>query len=182
MLKGEKVVLRSISRADLPRLCDFNNNVEVELAGGGEPPVPQSLERLEAEFDQDASQGGRDGSRFAIEADGELIGQCGLRNFDQAAHTCELGITIGDPNYWGRGYGRDAVKLLLDYAFRLRNIRKVWLRVDGSNERAYRAYRACGFVEEARQRDQVWNAGAYTDLVYMGVFSHEWQKKDAKSR
>src|SRR5712692_4136159 len=147
MLVGDKVTLRGIRREDLPRLCQFNNDVAVELAGGGDPPIPQALERLQAEFDRDASNGGRDGARFAIEADGKFIGQCGLFNFDQMAATCELGITIGDRDYWGRGYGREAIRLLLDYAFRLRNFRKVWLRTQANNERAIRAYQACGFVE-----------------------------------
>lgn len=177
MLKGEKVTLRALTRDDLPRLCEFNNDIAVELAGGGDPPMPQSLSRLQAEFDQKVSSGGRDGSDFAIEADGKLIGICGLFNFDMTAHTCELGITIGDKDYWGRGYGREAVFLLLEYAFLLRNFHKVWLRVHGSNKRAQRAYRACGLVEEGRLRSHVWSNGAYDDLVYMGVLREEWKAK-----
>jgi RimJ/RimL family protein N-acetyltransferase len=174
MLIGDKVTLRGIRREDLPRIWEFNNDLEVELAGGGDPPSPQSLERLLADFDQNASHGGRDGASFAIEADGKVIGQCGLSRFDLTAGTCELGIIIGDKDYWGRGYGRQAVNLLVDYAFRLRNFRKVWLWVHGNNERAYRAYRACGFVEEGRLREHVYSNGRYVDAVYMGVLRHEW--------
>jgi RimJ/RimL family protein N-acetyltransferase len=88
-----------------------------------------------------------------------------------------LGITIGDKNYWGQGYGREAVSLLLGYAFRLRNMRRVYLSVNGTNERAIRAYRACGFVEEGRLRQHVWSNGQYIDLVYMGALREEWEKK-----
>jgi RimJ/RimL family protein N-acetyltransferase len=173
MLKGSRVILRSMTRADLARLCEFNNDVEVELAGGGDPPMPQSLARLEAEFDQDLGRGGRDGG-FAIEVDGKFIGQCALFNFNDTAHNCELGITIGDKAYWGKGYGREAIALLLDYAFRLRNFHKVFLRVHGKNERAIHAYRACGFIEEGRLRAHVWSNGSYDDLVHMGVLRDEW--------
>jgi RimJ/RimL family protein N-acetyltransferase len=176
MLTGEKVTLRSIAREDLGRLCEFNNDLDVELAGGGDPPIPQSLARLQAEFDQDAAKGGRDGARFVIVADRHVIGQCGLSDFDAFNRTCELGITIGDKAYWGRGYGRDTVRVLLDYAFRLRNMRKVWLRVWGNNERAIRSYLACGFVEEGRLRSHVWSAGEYVDLVHMGVLRDEWDE------
>ena len=162
-------------RDDLPRLCEFNNSLEVELAGGGDPPIPQSLERLQAEFDSNISQGGRDGASFAIEADGLFIGQCALFNFNDTSHTCELGIAIGDLAYQGKGYGREAIRLLLDYAFRLRNVRKVYLTVLGENERAIRAYRACGFAEEARWRQHVWSNGRYIDLVGMGILRDEWQ-------
>jgi RimJ/RimL family protein N-acetyltransferase len=174
MLQGEKVLLRALMREDLPRICQFNNDLAVELAGGGDPPMPQSLTRLQAEFDQQAARGGRDGATFAIEADGLLIGQCGLTNFNETDRICELGITIGDREYWGRGYGRDAVRVLVDYAFRYRNMRKVWLRVWGHNERGIRSYRACGFVEEGRLREHVWSAGRYVDLVYMGILRREW--------
>jgi len=173
MLRGEKVTLRAIEREDLTLLWRWNNDLEVELAGGGDPPIPQSLARLQGEFDREAAKGGRDGATFAIEADGTLIGQCGLRDFSATDRTCELGITIGDRNYWSRGYGRDAVRLLLDYAFRLRNMRKVFLRVWGNNERALRCYLACGFVEEGRLRQHVWSAGKYVDLVLMGVLHDE---------
>nr|MCU0495110.1 GNAT family N-acetyltransferase [Chloroflexaceae bacterium] len=124
MLRGNHVTLRAISRADLPRLWQFNNDLEVELAGGGDPPIPQSLERLQADFEREAGQGGRNGANFVIETDGVVIGQCGLFNIDETGRTCELGIGIGDKAYWGRGYGRDALQLLLDYAFRLRNMRR----------------------------------------------------------
>jgi RimJ/RimL family protein N-acetyltransferase len=169
MLQGSRVLLRAVRREDLDALCRYNNDLEVELAGGGDPPIPQSLERAQAEFDADAGKGGRNGASFVIEADGQCIGQLALFHFDDVARTAALGITIGDKAYWGRGYGREALMLLLDYAFRLRNLRKVWLTVNGNNERAQRAYLACGFVEEGRQRAQVWSNGAYVDLVYMGV-------------
>lgn len=181
MLQGERVVLRGIRRADLPLIWAFNNDLDVEVAGGGDPPIPQSLERLHAEYDQDASRGGRDGASFVIEVDGQVIGHCGLHNFNQTDRTAELGITIGLKEEWSRGYGRDAVRTLVEYAFRYRNLRKVWLRVWANNERAIRSYRAVGFTEEGRQREQVWSAGRYVDLVLMGVLAREWPGQPGES-
>ena len=176
MLQGKRVLLRSIQRDDLARLSEFNNDLAVELAGGGDPPIPQALARLEAEYDQEVVRGGRDGPRFAIEADGKLIGQCALFNVNATAQTCELGITIGDKEYWGRGYGHESINLLVEYAFRYHNYRKVWLQVHAGNERAMRAYQACGFVEEGRLRAHVWSDGRYDDLVVMGMLREEWQR------
>jgi RimJ/RimL family protein N-acetyltransferase len=176
MLQGVRVLLRSISRDDLPKLWAFNNDLAVELAGGGDPPLPQSLARLQAEFDQEAAKGGRDATKFTIEVDGKCIGSCALFNANATAQTCELGIGIGDKDYWGRGYGRESIRLLLRYAFRYLNCRKVWLRVHGANERAVRAYLACGFVEEGRQRAHVWSNGAYDDLLLMGIHREEWRE------
>lgn len=180
MLKGERVILRGMRRDDLMRLWEFNNDPEVEIVGGGDPPLPQSLERLEAEFDEEAKKGGRDGTWFAIEADGHFIGQCGLYGFDKfkgVAHRCDLGITIGDKDYWGKGYGREAIGLLVDYAFTHWNVQRVGLQVLATNERALRAYRACGFTEEGRLRRYAWSNGNYVDTVSMSILREEWQER-----
>ena len=175
MLKGDKVILRPMRPDDLERYAEFKNDVEVELLGSGDVPGPTELGRLQARYAEHLKAPRDLTAWFAIEAQGgKFIGQCLLHNFDNAARTCELGITIGDRDFWGRGYGRDAVGLLLKYAFRLRNMEKVWLTTSGSNLRAQRSYVASGFVEEGRQRRQVWLDGVYDDIVYMGIFRDDW--------
>ena len=178
MLHGEKVILRPFRRQDLPRAYDFENDVETRLLAQIDPPIPWSLERLEKDFERRLEE--EPTAWFAIEADDKYIGKCGLNNFRQTDQTCELGIEIGDKDYWGKGYGRDAVNLLLDYAFRLCNVRKVTLSTSSHNERASRAYQACGFVEEGRLRQQQWCDGRYVDWVFMGVFRRDWEQSQQK--
>lgn len=127
--------------------------------GRRRPPIPRPLERLQADFEREARdsahEGGRGKTEFAIGAGGECIGRCGLYGINETNRHCELGIIIGDTDYWGRGYGREAVGLLLDYAFRLRKLSRVWLELHAGSERAIRAYTACGFVEEGRMREHI---------------------------
>ncbi len=175
MLRGERVTLRATTREDLARLARFENDLGFVLAGGGDPPEPVPLERLQRDFDKEISDPPSGKIEFAIEADGAYIGRCGLYNIDRTARHAELGIGIGDAEYWGRGYGREAVGLILDYAFRLRNLRRVWLEVHSANERGMRAYRSCGFVEEGRMREHIWLGGRYADNVIMGVLREEWE-------
>jgi len=85
-----QIIVHAMMRDDLVQLCQFNNDVEVEVAGGGDPPMPQSLERLQADYDANVGKGGRDGTGFAIEAEGQYIGQCAMFQFDDVAHTCTL--------------------------------------------------------------------------------------------
>jgi RimJ/RimL family protein N-acetyltransferase len=99
-----------------------------------------------------------------------------LFNLNEHARTAELGITIGDKEYWGQGFGRECVKLLVDYAFQHRNLHKVWLHVHAGNARAIGAYAACGFQEEGRLRAHVWSNGQYDDLLVMGLLRSEWQQ------
>ena len=87
----------------------------------------------------------------------------------------ELGIQIGDREYWGRGYGRDAVRLLLNYGFHYLGARRIWLTTNAKNERVIRSFAAVGFVEEGRPRKVVWIDGEYTDLVNMSILVEEWR-------
>lgn len=174
MLQGEKVTLRAIERADVEAIWAWNNDLETEVLGGGDPPKPQSLSAALAWFDAEAAKGERSNS-FAIDVEGRLIGMCGLHNFDQTARVCEVGIVIGERDYRNHGYGRDALRTLMAYAFRHLNMHRVFLRVNGTNERAIRSYMAAGFCEEGRLRQHVWSDGAYIDTVFMGALRSEWQ-------
>jgi len=172
MLVGKRVTLRALTEADLPRLTEFKNDVEVELLGGGDPPRPRTFEVVRDFVAEQAKD--KDSPNFAIEADGRFIGDCGLFNSDRRSGTAEVGIGIGDRAYWGRGYGREALSLLVDYGFRMQNFRKLWLTVHGSNERAIRSYCAVGFVEEGRLREQAWSGGRYEDILLMALFRSDF--------
>lgn len=174
MLKGEKVILRPMRREYLEKYFEYLNDVELQLLASDTVPMPTEPERLARTFEQHITQPREQFLWFGIEVQGgKFIGQCILRNFDHAARTCELGITIGDRDYQNRRHGRDAVRLLTKYAFRLLNIRKVYLTTNGSNLRAQRAFAAAGFEEEARLRNHTWLDGKYDDLVYMAAFRED---------
>ena len=175
MLRGERVLLRPRQREDLARIYEFTNDPEFKRLIGDWPFEPQSLERLEARFDASLSGQDRDGPRFAIEADGLYIGHALLYDINELDGVCWVSIGIGDPAYQGKGYGREALSLLLDYAFRMRNLRRACLHVNASNERAIRSYRALGFVEEGRLRQHAWIGDRYDDLLCMGLLREEWQ-------
>ena len=173
MLRGERVYLRAIEREDLPWLWEHHNDYEVDSLVNDGPPEPQSLARLEAEFDKDIVEGGRDGTRYAIEAAGMLIGRCELFDFDEVSRNCKLGISLSK-EYWGQGFGRETVMILLEYAFEKRNLEKVHLDVLADNDRAIRSYEACGFKEEGHLIRHAWHEGAYKDLVLMAVHRSDW--------
>jgi RimJ/RimL family protein N-acetyltransferase len=178
MLKGERVVLRAIEDEDLPARARWQNDLEVEVLGGGDPPLPRSVDRIRAEEQRRQKENPEDAS-FAIEVNGKLIGMCSLFRVDLTARTAELGIVIGERDYWGKGYGQDAVRTLVDYGFRHRNYQRVWLTVTATNDRAINAYKRCGFVEEGRLRQHVWSDGTHRDLVCMGVLRKEWHPAEA---
>ena len=67
--------------------------------------------------------------------------------------------------------------MLVDYAFRSRNLRRVHLQTLASNTAALASYRAVGFMEEGRLREHAWVEGAYEDIVLMGVLRSEWASR-----
>ncbi|MDQ3751935.1 MAG: GNAT family N-acetyltransferase [Actinomycetota bacterium] len=173
MLKGNKVLLRPVTEDDLETIWPWDSDIDLVALADDEPPLPRSFESFREQLKKIMAKP-EEVALFAIEADGSLIGTCSLFHFDVTAHNVELGIFIGDRSYWGRGYGREAIGLLLEYAFRFRNQRKVYLGTFDDNERAIRSYRACGFVEEGRLREHSWVDGRYKDLVHMGIMRSEW--------
>ncbi|UQX88296.1 GNAT family N-acetyltransferase [Jatrophihabitans telluris] len=177
MLYGDRVTLRAMSSADYPRMTEFKNDVEVELLSGGAAPRPRSLAMLSEFFDELVKE--KDSFGFVIEADGTCIGDIGLFHLDRLSATAEVGIGIGDKDYWGKGYGREAMRLIVEYGFRMQNLRKIWLETHATNERALRCYQAVGFVEEGLQRSHVYSGGEYVDLVLMGLLRTDWDRRGA---
>ena len=173
MLKGEKVILRPMEREDQRRFHELTTNVALGMLVGNDWE-PRSLADIEKGFERD-SDGSHERTRFAIEADGKVIGDIGLHGLRRREGVTEFWIGILDPDYLGKGYGRDAIKTLLWWAFRVQNWRKVWLSAVAVNERALRSYRACGFIEEGRLRQHVFYNGQYFDEIKMGLLRTEWE-------
>lgn len=173
MFKGEKVLLRPMRREDVARQHEFNQDPEIYVLDC-DYPRPTPLETAMAEF-ENSTKRDDNASHFAIEADGKYIGAITLMKLKSRGGNAELGIGIGDRAYWGRGYGRDAVKLMLHYGFHYAGLRRIELTTHAKNERAIRCYKACGFVEEGRPRQVLWLAGEYVDLVNMSILREEWE-------
>lgn len=172
MFKGEKVILRAIREDDIPRLYEFSQDVELAGLDCGHPrAVP--IEHIRADF-QNMIKNDPNRAFFAIEADGKYIGDCGLSGLNDPHGSAELGIVIGDRAYWGRGYGREAVRMLVHYGFHYRGLRRIVLTTHAKNLRAIRCYLACGFVEDGRPRKAIWVEGEYLDVVNMSILREEW--------
>ncbi|WP_338131255.1 GNAT family N-acetyltransferase [Cohnella rhizosphaerae] len=109
------------------------------------------------------------------EVDTELyIGQIGLDAIDWKNRCGRIGIVIGKLERCGQGLGTEAMRLLCEYAFKELNLNRLELEVYDFNERAYRSYLKCGFVEEGRLRQKLYRNGRYADVIQMGLLRSEW--------
>ena len=105
-----------------------------------------------------------------------LIGNVALVDLDYQERTAEIGVFIGDRDYWGQGYGAEAMGLLMAYAFDVLNIRNIWLRVFDFNQRAITSYLRLGFREVGRRRMAVRRRGREYDMVFMDILDEEFRE------
>lgn len=112
---------------------------------------------------------------FAICANNtnEHIGNIKLDFYDAKANVIELGILIGNKNYWGKGIAYESCKLAIQYGFNQLGLRKIYLSVYENNPSAKRVYEKLGFVLEGTLRKHVAVNGSFYDKYYMGLFKEE---------
>lgn len=106
---------------------------------------------------------------FAIRNGQDLIGSLQLVDIHPVHQTAELIVRIGSHEQRGKGFGTEALKLAVAFAFADLNLQRVWLRVFANNARAIAAYRKAGFTEEGIMRRAAWINGAWVDEVVMAV-------------
>jgi len=135
------------------------------------PMRPEEIERFFA-----ARALGADSLAMAIHlrTGDRLIGTCALSQLDSDNGSALFHITIGEKDAWGRGYGTEATRLMLDHAFAGFGLHRIGLSVFSFNERAIRSYRSCGFVVEGRAREAIWRDGRWWDEIAMSVLDSDW--------
>ena len=179
MIEGTRIRLRARDVSDAERAARWLNDPEVaKPLGERYLRSVLAMENIEREFAPEAPPEGA--LRLAIEtSDGLHIGA--LRLFDIAAEdrSARLGIFIGEAEYRGCGYGTDTLRTLLGFAFGEMNLNRVELGVLAYNERAMACYRKCGFVEEARLRQDRYERGVYYDAIVMSVLRDDWLRLEA---
>jgi len=99
----------------------------------------------------------------------QLIGNLGLMDINHIHRTAEIGIFIGDKDYWGKGYGSEALSLLIDYAYQTLNLHNIMLRVYSFNERAIKCYESIGFKKIGVIRESIIQNRTMHNVVLMDI-------------
>ena len=110
-------------------------------------------------------------------ADDRLLGFIDLVVDNWPARDAFVGIGIGEREFWGKGYGTDAMNIVLRYAFTEVNINRVSLNVFDYNPRAIRSYEKAGFRHEGRMRSYLNKEGKRWDMLFMGILREEWMEQ-----
>ena len=173
LLEGELVVLRRHVAGNLDAFQRWYTDPEVaRLTRYQDGPMrPEEIERFFA-----SRALGAESLSLAVHLreSNRLIGTCALSQLDHENGSALYHITIGEKDSWGRGYGTEATRLMLDHAFGTLNLHRIGLSVFSFNERAIRSYLSCGFVMEGRAREAIWRDGRWWDEVTMSVLHSDW--------
>jgi RimJ/RimL family protein N-acetyltransferase len=175
-MEGKLVRIRAYERSDLDSLMTWVNDEEVtrNLAA----PMLFPLSRVaEEDFLESNARGNGPDQVWAIETlAGEYLGGISLTTIDSINRSAQVGIVIGSKPNWGKGFGTDAMRVVLAFAFEKMNLHRVWLNVYDFNVRGIKSYEKCGFRREGVQREYRFLDGRYHDSLLMGILEHEYRE------
>ena len=175
MWRGDKVQLAAVQREYLPKYVEWLNDWEVSQFLMPGMPFPLNLDD-ETEW-YESRRKDKDHVVFAILTldENRLIGNCGLNRIDLKNRCALFGIFIGDKEYLGKGYGTDATRTMLRFAFEQMGLNRIELEVYDFNPRAARSYEKAGFRREGTRRQALYRNGKFHDIYLMSVLREDWE-------
>ena len=175
MLYGQKIYLRHLEIEDVHVIMKYWNNLELRqflliLHPCSQPQEEDFIRRTWKEHQSGI------GSIWGIvrKSSGELIGTVGLHRIHSIHHTAEIGIAIWQPENWSKGFGSEAMTLILDYGFEFLNLQMVSIQVLERNHRAKHVYEKLGFRNAGKIRRARFFAKEYEDIYFLDLLREEW--------
>ena len=178
-LLGDRIYLSPRNIEDVEKFTEWMNDFEVTDYTGrsGEIMSFQGEKKyLEENLNPEATF-----SIITLDGD-KLIGTVGLEKINHLHRTATLGIFIGDKEYLSKGYGTEAIRLLLDYGFNYMNLHSVRLSLMSFNQRALKCYQKCGFKETGRIRENKFINGNYYDTICMDILESEFNENYIRNK
>jgi len=177
VLTGDRIRLRAIEKSDLLAFVRWLNDPEVR--NNIDMPVPRSMGQEEGWYADMLSKPVIEqplGIEIQDEDNWVLIGNISFMNINQTDRNAEVGIFIGEKTCRNRGYGTEAMRVMLQHGFETLNFEHTYLHVHANNHRGLRSYEKNGFIQEGRLRNHHYMEGRYIDVIIMGILKDEWFK------
>ena len=179
LFKGKLVRLCAIEAQPMAEAASkWSRDSEYVRLGDSGPARVYAVKRTKKWFENEEEKEAPIYIPFAIRLleDDCLIGDIGLGGIQWSHGDTFVGIGLGEREYWGKGYGTDAMWVILRYAFTELNLHRVSLNVFEYNPRAIRSYEKAGFTYEGRMQKMLNRDGKRWGIIYMGILREEWQK------
>jgi len=175
MIIGKKVILREKRLSDARD--DYTWETDHELAHlDAAPIVVTTFSQYLADYTEDLRYPLPNSFRFAIDTlEGKHIGNCSYYNVSKFRSEAELGIMIGNRDYWDKGYGTDAITTLVNHIFNQTKLNRLYLKTLDMNSRALKCFPKCGFVPCGNMSRDGYN------FVLMEINRHQWRDKQTEA-
>ncbi len=172
--ESKNLGLRAFERDDLVKYKNFLNDHNVtKYLEMGDKPITESV--LEQTF-LEANSSPNDIVFSVIEKKKKLfIGTTGLYLINWVARRAQFRILLGETKYFGKGYGTEATKLVVDYGFNRLNLESIYLGVNEENVAAIKTYQNVGFVADGKYRKFIYNNGKYYDSINMTITKEDFR-------
>lgn len=175
-----RLLLRPYSMQHLEVMNKWANDAELNYYDDDRPfpAEPVSLETTRAMLRRIVDSSDCGIVRFAIhrQEDDSCIGLCMIALIDRYNKRCNIGISIGEKDQWGSGYGREALQALVEHSFGPLGMNRIGAEVYDYNERSLRLFTGIGFVREGLIRQAVYKRGQFADSVILGLLKTEWNR------
>lgn len=172
-----RVYLEGVDRKDAEAIAEYCNDYDI-ASNVPNMPFPYTIEHALSfvEFAERRCEEGADFHMAVRLEGGELVGMCAIANIDNTNMRAEIGYWIGR-RHWGKGYGKEAVRLMLHFAFETLRLNRICAKVIIGNERSIRLLGSVGFEREGTAREDVFHMGRFMDDISFGIIRSGYEDK-----
>jgi RimJ/RimL family protein N-acetyltransferase len=171
-LTGKKIRLKALGEEDLKYILFWKNDYELAnlIISHPLPTTEYEINDWFKKIQYDKNQ-----ILFGIYdiSSNKILGIVRLMFIDWVSSTAEFGMFIGSNENRGKGYGKEVVNIIKNYAFNDLNLYKIYLKTLESNVKALLLWKSCGFIKEGTLKNHFWSKGKYENITLMGVFKNE---------
>jgi RimJ/RimL family protein N-acetyltransferase len=175
-VEGDKIILRRLTANDITAEYLAWLNDEDVTRGLETVARPYTQEMLEQYIHDVLANENTYMFMVLDKTSGKTIGTAKVHNISKKNGTCNLGLMLGDKNYWGKGYGQDAYNTAIDFAFKTLGIRRIWEMANANNVASLSMCKKAGFQIEGQLKEHTLSEGKYIDKIVLGLFARDWKK------
>ena len=175
MFTINKVTLRFLEFDDIDTLYSWESDIELSIWSGWTSPSSRAAFRHK--FEQRITKPEKDLMMLGIEFEGRLVGYVQLALIDHYEQRAAVGVLVGEKSMWGRGIASTALRILLDYAFTVKGLARVYAEVYSFNQRSLRLMERIGFQKEGILRQHEIHNGVRQDMHVFGMLKSEFYQK-----
>jgi RimJ/RimL family protein N-acetyltransferase len=173
MLCGEKIFLRLMEERDIPDKVRWVNDPEIRKILISDLISESGTKTW---FLKASASHSRKEFIICLNESNESIGFTSIKNIDRTNLKAEMSLLLGNKEYWGHGYAKEARKLLLDYAFNELGLNRIYTFNWVKNGKIISLNKKLGFIIEGELRQDIFFNGEFRNMVIMSILKKEWQK------